>query len=61
MWKDKVVIITGSSQGIGKHLAEEFGRRGPRIILKGRDLDKLSITYTEFKSKGYQVCVNLLF
>jgi NAD(P)-dependent dehydrogenase (short-subunit alcohol dehydrogenase family) len=55
MWKDKVVIITGSSQGIGKRLAEDFGHRGSRIVLNGRDLDKLSKTYAELKSEGYHV------
>ena len=30
-WKDKIVLITGSSQGIGKKLAEEFGLKGSKV------------------------------
>jgi len=34
--KDKVVIITGASSGIGKALAFEFARRGSKIVLASR-------------------------
>ena len=34
--KDKVVIITGASSGIGKALAFSFGRAGAKIVVTGR-------------------------
>jgi dehydrogenase/reductase SDR family member 7B len=34
--KDKVVIITGASSGIGKALAFSFGREGSKIVITGR-------------------------
>ena len=34
--KDKVVIITGASSGIGKALALSFGREGAKIVITGR-------------------------
>ncbi|MGC2638985.1 MAG: SDR family NAD(P)-dependent oxidoreductase [Acidobacteriaceae bacterium] len=33
----KVVLITGSSRGLGLALAEEFGKRGARLVLTARD------------------------
>ena len=37
----KTVLITGSSRGLGLAMAEEFGRRGARIVLTARDPDEL--------------------
>src|SRR5947209_307307 len=37
----KTVLITGSSRGLGLAMAEEFGRRGARIVLTARDPEEL--------------------
>jgi NADPH:quinone reductase-like Zn-dependent oxidoreductase len=34
--KDKVVIITGASSGIGKALAFSFGKEGAKIVITGK-------------------------
>ena len=39
--KDKVVIITGGSSGIGKACAYAFGRAGAKVVITGRDAKKL--------------------
>lgn len=39
--KDKVVIITGASSGIGKALAIKFGKTGSRLVLAARRIDRL--------------------
>ncbi|NMM48921.1 SDR family oxidoreductase [Marinigracilibium pacificum] len=39
--KDKVVLITGGSSGIGKALSEVFGKAGARIAITGRNQEKL--------------------
>ena len=39
--RGKVVLITGSSRGLGLALAEEFGRHGARLVLTARDASEL--------------------
>src|SRR5712664_331428 len=39
--KDKVILITGASEGIGAACAEEFRKRGARLSLTARSEDKL--------------------
>lgn len=53
--KDKVVIITGGSSGIGKALANEFGRHGSRVVITGRDKDHLDEAVAELTDKGITV------
>ena len=36
------VVVTGGSQGIGCHLAAEFARRGAKVLIVGRDVERLS-------------------
>jgi len=39
--KNKVVIITGASSGIGLATAFEFARRGAKVVMAARSIDKL--------------------
>jgi len=39
--KDKVVIITGSSGGIGESLAEVFASKGSKVVIAARSPEKL--------------------
>lgn len=53
MFSEKVVIVTGSSQGIGKATALEFLKEGSNVVLNGRNPEKLDKTMKEFTSLGY--------
>lgn len=50
--KDKVVVITGGSSGIGKALAEVFGQKGSRILITGRNAGDLAAAVEDLKKKG---------
>lgn len=62
--KEKVVVITGGSLGIGKALAEEFGLKGSRILVTGRNKSELDNTVDYLRKKnivisGFQADVSL--
>ncbi|RKL68110.1 3-oxoacyl-ACP reductase [Salipaludibacillus neizhouensis] len=49
---DKVSIVAASSQGIGKAIAKELVREGSKVMLVGRDSQKLKTTQTELLIYG---------
>jgi dehydrogenase/reductase SDR family protein 7B len=53
--KDKVVIVTGGSSGIGKALAEEFGKRGSKVLITGRNALDLQAAVEELRQKGIAI------
>jgi dehydrogenase/reductase SDR family member 7B len=53
--KDKVVIITGASSGIGRALAFSCGKKGARLVISARNDDKLKSISNELTSLGIEV------
>lgn len=51
-FKDKVVIITGASSGIGLACAEEFHKIGSKVVLAARTYDKILEVSNELDSTG---------
>lgn len=45
--KNKIILITGATQGIGKITATKLAEQGHTIILHGRNLDKLRAVQQE--------------
>jgi dehydrogenase/reductase SDR family protein 7B len=53
--KDKVVVITGGSSGIGRALAETFGKQGSRIFITGRNAEELDKTVNDLRKANIDI------
>ncbi|WGY47433.1 MULTISPECIES: YciK family oxidoreductase [unclassified Vibrio] len=51
--KDKVILVTGAGDGIGKQAALSYAAHGATVILLGRTVKKLEQTYDEIEAAGY--------
>ena len=53
--KNKVVIITGASSGIGLACAREFAAQGSKIVMAARSIEKLKEVENELRNNGTEV------
>ena len=53
--KDRVVVITGASKGIGAELARQLARKGARLVLAARSLAALDAGADECRALGASV------
>ncbi len=51
MIKDQVVIITGATKGIGRYAAQSFAREGAKVVLVGRNIERLHKVSNEVREK----------
>jgi len=56
-FKDKVVVVTGASSGIGKDSAIKFAQEGAKVALVSRSKDKLDKVAEEIRSFGAEALV----
>ncbi|MBB6612450.1 SDR family oxidoreductase [Pontibacter sp. Tf4] len=57
--KDKVVLITGGTSGIGKACAFAFGKAGAKVAVSGRNQQNLDQTSQELSAAGIEnVAIN---
>ncbi|WP_043315873.1 YciK family oxidoreductase [Microbulbifer sp. HZ11] len=50
--KEKVILITGAGDGIGRVAAKTFAAHGATVILLGRTVPKLEAVYDEIEAAG---------
>jgi 3-oxoacyl-[acyl-carrier protein] reductase len=48
----KVVLVTGSSRGIGAEIAVAFARHGANVVLHGRDTEALAKVQADITNRG---------
>ncbi len=50
--KDKTILITGSTDGVGRVVAQRLGAAGARVLVHGRDASRGKATVTEIEAAG---------
>jgi len=51
--KDRILLVTGAGDGIGREAARQFAAHGATVILLGRTIEKLESLYDELEAAGY--------
>ena len=49
---DRLIVVTGASQGIGRYLAESYARAGAVVVLASRRADKLEEVRASITGRG---------
>ena len=50
--KNKIAIVTGASQGIGKAMALAFGGEGARVVVTARTTEALEAVVDQIRAAG---------
>lgn len=50
--QDRIILITGAGDGIGRAAAKAYAAHGATVVLVGRTLDKLEKVYDEIEAAG---------
>jgi len=56
-WNERVALVTGASQGIGKACAIALAEAGAKVVLAARNVDKLNETAAEIAALGGEASV----
>lgn len=51
--KDRVILVTGAGDGVGRAAARRFAAHGATVVLLGRTLRKLEQVYDEIEQAGH--------
>ena len=52
---ERVIVVTGSTRGIGGAIAEACAKEGARVVISSRKKSAVRETLDTFKKKGWQV------
>ncbi len=53
--KGKVIVVTGSTRGIGRAIAEECAKDGARVVICSRQESAVKQTHEAFEQQGFKV------
>ncbi len=53
--KDKVVVVTGSSRGIGRAISVQLARSGAKVVISSRKEEACEAVYDELVKEGHEV------
>jgi 3-oxoacyl-[acyl-carrier protein] reductase len=55
IFKDRVAIVTGSAQGLGRAMVERLASDGVKVVITDVNEEKINLAVEELTSKGYDV------
>lgn len=55
--RDKTILVTGASSGIGRAIALQCAKAGARVIISGRNQLRLDETFAALDGQGHAACV----
>ena len=50
--KEKVIVVSGGTKGVGKTISEEFAKAGAKVVIGGRDEDAARKSIKIIKTYG---------
>lgn len=53
--KDKVIVITGASSGMGEAAARHLAQKGAKVVMAARRADRIDALASELKQQGHKV------
>ena len=54
-WQDKIVLVTGGSNGLGRVIAETYGAAGAKLAIAGLEPNDVEKTAQEMRASGIEV------